>query len=191
MTEDKNLIIEEMTLNLEEAYKKIERLENLNSNLLRIMRERSNASRGIHPKKSDGYIVVGSHQIIERYQLEIPEDGYENYDYEWLRNNNRMQIVQKSVITWKTAVQTPYDIASPISALTDQIKKDMKEKGILNDIKCDDIINTLAEAISDNKNHIYRIGYRANCFVGVWEAELYTTESIVIPDNRRPRQKRK
>ena len=54
---------------LEEACRKIEYLNGLNKNLLRIARERANADRKLRPKKTHtGYVVLTSSEKEYRYK---------------------------------------------------------------------------------------------------------------------------
>lgn len=79
---------------LEEACRKIEYLNGLNKNLLRIARERANADRKLRPKKTHtGYVVLTSSEKEYRYVpngrigLLISRKGYHNEIdcYRWRR----------------------------------------------------------------------------------------------------------
>ena len=74
---------------LEEACRKIEYLNGLNKNLLRIARERANADRKLRPKKTHtGYVVLTSSE--------------KEYRYKTMRKENAVAGL------WETALQSPY-----------------------------------------------------------------------------------
>lgn len=83
--------------------------ETLNKNLLRILKERANAERGIIPKKQHhGYIILCSQQLIKKDNIKYSE----------------------AVTAWKTQIQTPYPLNLKSSEIKDQIFKDFVEKNI-------------------------------------------------------------
>lgn len=76
---------------LEEACRKIEYLNGLNKNLLRIARERSNADRKLRPKKTHtGYVVLASSE--------------KEYRYKTMRKETAVAGL------WETALQSPYSV---------------------------------------------------------------------------------
>lgn len=76
---------------LEEACRKIEYLNGLNKNLLRIARERANADRKLRPKKTHtGYVVLTSSE--------------KEYRYKTMRKENAVAGL------WETALQSPYSV---------------------------------------------------------------------------------
>lgn len=76
---------------VEEANRKIDYLDNLNKNLLRIAKERANADRKLRPKKTHtGYQVLMSRGT--------------DYRYKGIRGE------AKTVELWKTVLQSPYSV---------------------------------------------------------------------------------
>lgn len=68
--ENADHLIEEIQTELDAKIEECENLEELNKNLLRISKERSNAERGLRPKKQHtGYAVVQSRQ--KRNSLQV------------------------------------------------------------------------------------------------------------------------
>ena len=107
---------------LEEAQKAIENEKFLNSNLQRIMRERSNQARGITPKKAhDGYLVLKSRQWAETYPVEIwdTEDHQTRYggNKRLAARKGYLTIEKKSVVLWRSTLQTPYDASIPLDQI--------------------------------------------------------------------------
>lgn len=85
--EANNLIVKEREANqksieafesdLKGARIEINRLNNLNANLNRIMRERANAKRGLKPKKEhNGYLVIDSQQYNYNFHYLIQKKVY-------------------------------------------------------------------------------------------------------------------
>jgi hypothetical protein len=78
-----------------------EKYKDLNANLLRICKERANASRGLHPKKTHpGYVIKSSRQAIR-------------VDYDGRR--------RKETEVWRTLVETPYTINLASNHVLDNI----------------------------------------------------------------------
>lgn len=95
--------VAELQEELAEAQDKREYQEKLNANLLRISKERANASRKLKPKKEhSGYVVISSTE----------KDHFYKY------GANR-----KTVRLWETVLQTPF----PIDFTEEQARKEMEE----------------------------------------------------------------
>ena len=87
---------------LNDAKVEIDRLNDLNSNLRRIMRERANAKRGLKPKKlHHGYVVLDSQQ----------------YNYLFRHGNKTIG----NYPCWKLRVQSPYDSSIPYNTIVKDI----------------------------------------------------------------------
>lgn len=165
------------------------------ANCLRIMRERANAIRGITPKKAhDGYLVLSSRQWLEYYDEMTPETGYEGRDREWLEKNRKLKTQHKKEVAWKSVLQTPYSTGMMLQLIQSEIEKDLLQKHVLQDIGCFKHVDwkengTYRELRLENgekANTLYRWLYHANFRTGLWEVEIYTTQSLVVPDYRRP-----
>lgn len=174
----------------------------LHRNMMRIMKERSNQSRGITPKKAhDGYIVLESRQWTERYKEDLwdTEDHKERYDTPERRGaavkKGYLKIIHKVAETWRSTIQTPYDASLPIGQVKSRIEEEIgsvledlnvesRLKGEHNGVYYDFGINEDGY----KKNGMYRWKYRANYRANLWELEIFTTKSLRVPENRRPPQ---
>ncbi|MCR5295671.1 MAG: hypothetical protein K6E30_10980, partial [Lachnospiraceae bacterium] len=133
---------ENLRKQLEEANEIIKNEKHLNENLMRIMRERANQSRGIKPKKQhDGYLVLGSRQWKEKYNVEIwdTEDHMIRYSRNLgaARRKGYLRTEHKTADVWKSVLQTPYDASIPLEQVQYRVEEeDLWKKGILKDIGC-------------------------------------------------------
>lgn len=152
-------------------------------NVYRIMRERANAARGIVPKKShDGYLVISSRQWLERYSAIV--------------GGRRTQC---SVAVWKSVVETPYDVALAADQIGTQVENDLRK--VMSDIGCHCMVSdkdngrykNSMEKIENSreKNVLYKWDLVANFNSGFWLLEIYTTQSLTVPESRRPIKQRR
>lgn len=82
----------------------------LNDNLLRVMRERANAQRGLTPKATHpGYVVLSSQQTV--YHDSLGRQG----------------------VLWRTSVQTPYSTSLSLETLSARFSAD--RPGILSRLR--------------------------------------------------------
>ena len=186
---------------LEEAQKTIENEKFLNSNLQRIMRERSNQARGITPKKAhDGYLVLKSRQWVETYPIEIwdTEDHQVRYaaNRKLAMKKGYLTIEKRSDIVCKSTLQTPYDASIPLDLIQGRIMgEDLWNKGILMELGCNSMCGTavtgkyMPSEESRNKNELYRWIFEANYKSGLWELDIFTTKPLTVPEHRRPPQR--
>jgi len=149
--------------------------ENLNAGLLRIMRERSNASRKISPKKDhDGYIALS----MKEYEWRFKQDSGKGF----------------STNIWRSVIQTPYDAGLPFDSVRDYILEDLQYGGILSDLGCMGFVGPEYKgSYSPNKeeeknNVMFNWNFSANFRSGMWEVEIFTTEPLTVFAERRPRQ---
>lgn len=169
--------------------------KNLNENLVRIMRERANQSRGIKPKKQhDGYIVLESRQWKEKYKEEIwdTEDHRARYvgSLGVARKKGYLRTVQKTADTWKSLLQTPYESRIPLDQVRYKIEEDLLGKEILRGIGCTGMHEGYENSAFDrNENILYRWVFKANHHSRLWELEIYTTNELTVPEYRLPSQK--
>lgn len=176
--------VADLELRLEEAEWDVNTQKNLNRNLLRIMRERANAKRGILNKKEHlGYIVMNSRQYNQKYK-------------EYSSNKT----VFKEVITWKTTIQTPYDASVPINQIKGEIFEDLVHRGVLAELRVQQYSSDKAlkgggeyTVFKDDEgriiNGIYNTQYNANYKSGFWEIDIFHTKSIAVPVEMRPPQR--
>lgn len=136
--------------------------ENLNKNLLRIMKERANADREIVPKKKHhGYI------ILYLQELYVKQEAYKSSTCD-------------EPPTWKTQIQTPYPINFKSFEIKKQIFEDFEDNGIF--------VEMGIQTVSDNEEtgiKIHHYLFRANIRTGYWEIEFYTMGEINIPQSMR------
>ena len=155
----------ELSAKYEAARKAALHEKSLNTNLLRISRERANAVRGISPKKDhDGYVVLQSSAWRERL------DG------------------KNTVVATKTTIQTPYDASIAPDIAREEIINGIKR--ILFEIGCENYSSTGFNEdgeyrMYDKGNLLYRCTLTANYRTGFWVIVLYTTKPLTIPPNRR------
>ena len=194
------LVIESQKEQLEKVKAELRNEKSLNTNLVRIMRERANRARGIRPKKNhDGYIVLGSRQWTEKYTEEVwdSEEHAEKYGNGEYRSHavkqGYLRLEKKMVNTWRSIIQTPYSASLPVEPVRARVKKEIGK--VSADIGVEYHID---EANKDNchdwqipdyeecANMLYRAQYSANYKAGFWELTIYTTKSLRVPENRCP-----
>ncbi|MBN1050414.1 hypothetical protein EXM65_18910 [Clostridium botulinum] len=161
------------------ANREIDRLSNLNANLLRISRERANSKRGLKPKKAHhGYIVLDSQQNY--------------YNHRWY--NGRKSVVD-SFPCWKVRIQSPYDCSIPFNIITKNIKEDLLIFGTSLGIKRiyknieDKSIKDIRAFWDKEDNFIFKTNYKSNYKAGLWEIEYWVRGSITVPEDMRVKQK--
>lgn len=152
----------------------------LNESLLRIMKERANATRGMQPKKvKSGYRFIGKIMQTKTISGHDKQTGAIYTD------------------AWMTTLETPYDSGIPFDQIEGRIFADlMKENGILEKMHVDFWTfkgesnrlwkGTYIEAVKDiKKSECYLFDYKfmANPKSGFWEIQITTTGSIFMnPD---------
>lgn len=176
----------------------VRQAQGLNENLLRIARERANASRCISPKKKhDGYLVLSSRQWTEHYTHTLTDEEYNALDPEIRDAHSQPYNDRRTVTTWKSVLQTPHNASLPLEQIRDLIEeRELRDGGVLSDIGCQLL---LADGNEDGrridfdtvwddreKNLLYRWQYRANFKSRLWEIDIYTTKGLTVPEDRRP-----
>lgn len=156
-----------------EAEAERDRQRNLNSNLIRITRERANARRGLQPKKEHhGYRFSGKIMQTKTISGHDKKEGAIYTD------------------VWTATLETPYDGTIPINQIRDRIFDDlMGGDGILEKLyvkywKFEGTSipwkGTYADAIKDSNDQNYLFDYKfmVNPKSGLWEVQITTTKSI-------------
>lgn len=167
--------LESLQRDLDKIKAELYRVNDLNVNLKRIMRERANAKRGLTPKKAHhGYIVLDSQQYnyIFRYYVQ----GNANTD---------------NFPCWKVRIQSPYDSSIPYNTVVKDIRDDLiKVFGASLNIKS--VLNVdgysyenFKKEWNSDKNFIFKTSYKANIRSGFWEVEYLVKSSIFIPEDMR------
>lgn len=172
----------------------------LNAELLRISKERANAARDIRPKKtSDGYLILRAEQYTEHVKEEVPEEGFEAMDLEWLRKNKKIKTEKRTVPAWKTIIQTPYDAEIAYDAIAEEIYEDINNHR-LRDCNCDGFVkpefngdtDTILHLMNESdENLIYRWRFIANYTSRQWELHVYTLHPFTVQDFRVPPRRTK
>lgn len=179
--------------------------QHFSANMTRIMRERANQQRGIKPKKDhDGYIVLDSRQYNERYMVYVLNQGI---DPKWLQEenigralkNHYIHTEQRIYTAWKTTIQTPCDASLPLDTVSEMVWNRLtgdggQHYGLMTELGCKRFITGMGADSAfpwklidpQHGGVVYRLSYRTNYKTGLWEVEVYTTEALEVPADRRP-----
>ena len=177
--EDYELLKEELnSAKMELNHEKV-----LNQGLLRIHKERSNANRGLTPKKEhNGYLFKYSQQHFQKYYHPFTD---EEKAARGLPKKSYHSGESRTIITYETLIETPYDAALPADLAEAQILSDLgKDDSVLQGKKTMRILqrNDLSWIESEpEENLLYNWKIRANYISGFWEIYLYTTSALNIP----------
>ena len=194
------LVIESQKEQLEKVKAELRNEKSLNTNLVRIMRERANQARGIrHKKNHDGYIVLGSRQWTEKYTEEVwdSEEHAEKYGNGEYRSHaikqGYLRLEKKMVNTWRSIIQTPYSASLPVEPVRARVKKEIgkvsADIGVeyhIDETNKDNCHDWQIPDYEECANVLYRAQYSANYKTGFWELTIYTTKSLRVPENRCP-----
>ena len=194
------LVIESQKEQLEKVKAELRNEKSLNTNLVRIMRERANQARGIrHKKNHDGYIVLGSRQWTEKYMEEVwdSEEHAEKYGNGEYRSHavkqGYLRLEKKIVNTWRSIIQTPYSASLPVEPVRARVKKEIgkvsADIGVeyhIDETNKDNCHDWQIPDYEECANVLYRAQYSANYKTGFWELTIYTTKSLRVPENRCP-----
>ena len=169
----------ELQEELAEAQKEKAYQESLNANLLRISKERANASRKLKPKKEhSGYVVISSTE--------------KDHIYKYGAN-------RKTVRLWETVLQTPF----PVDFTEEQARKEMEELFQEDDLGdwpigkigisgffpdgYGDLIRSNDAAEWMKLNVMVERKLRANFRAGFWELVFLHTKPLgIVPVEMRP-----
>ena len=169
---------------LEEACRKIEYLNGLNKNLLRIARERANADRKLRPKKTHtGYVVLASSEKEYRYKAMRKETAVAGL--------------------WETALQGPYSVdftEEQARALTAElVRQNENDETLVGHIGIDTYYNGYNGSYEDllhdqrrsarqeeSRNIMLKPKLRANYKTGYWEVIFLHTKPLwLVPEDMR------
>lgn len=153
---------------------KVEKLKN--ENLFRIMKERSNAQRGLKPKKTRfGYIALDNKKI--------------NYKIKY-KNFNKFKY--KNIEAYKIRLQTPYiSSALDIYDARDKIINDICYVGVGSELPIDGIfykdeysLDEFDDSVTSKKEEsiCFDLKFIANYKSGFWEVDVYTNRFINVSD---------
>lgn len=168
---------------LEEACHKIEYLDSLNKNLLRIARERANADRKLRPKKTHtGYVVLASSE--------------KEYRYKAMRKETSVAML------WETVLQSPYSVdftEEQARALTEElVRPNESDEALVGRISIDIYYNGSYEDMlheqrrsgrqEESRNIMLKPKLRANYKTGYWEVIFLHTKPLgLVPAEMRAR----
>lgn len=164
---------------IDEHKKELDRVNSLNSNLLRISRERANQERNLRPKKAQKGFVVLSRQSLF-YKLYSNVKPYPK--------SNQPNCIEFSC--FKIKIQTPFDASISFNLIEDEIIDAFSD--FVKDLKIDNwynynyIINQPISRIEDiifnneYNNFIFKYSYTANHKSGLWEIEIYTKKDLAF-----------
>lgn len=166
--ENARKIVEAFQNDFNNAKDEIDRLNNLNSNLIRICKERANSKRKLTPKKThSGYLIL--------------ETKEHNNIFRW----NGSKLVTESLPCWKLTIQSPYNCSIPYEIIKKNIYTDLVNfiganlglKYVYFDVsklKKKELI----EVWNNSDNFIFKTSYKANNKSGFWEIEYLTKLSV-------------
>lgn len=169
---------------LAEARQETEYQRGLNSNLLRMSKERANADRKLRPKKEHtGYVVTSSKRKEYRYKVG--------------RNRN-----METVMLWETVIQTPYSVDFTAEQAYEQTREDLfwrdeNEDSPLRRIgityifgkRYEDMLGESWFAGEEDADNIFlNRSLRADYKTGYWEMTFLHTRSLgIVPADMRAR----
>ncbi len=202
---EENAIVEQQKSLIADLENRVKRAEadaadaiGLNQNLIRIMKERANQERGIRPKKQhEGYLVLECRQWTEKYVEEVwdhPDHKakYDNDEYRALAKKKRyLMLDHKAANVWKSVIQTPFDASIPLEYIREEARRPLflliQTLGITHTSSVMGKYFPFDDGDSKEKrNTMYRIRFNANYREGFWEAEIFTTKALVVPEQMRP-----
>lgn len=155
----------------------LDKKNDLNNHLFQIVKERSNASRGMQPKKErSGYRFVG--KIMQTKTI----SGHDK----------KTGAIYTDV--WTTVLETPYDVALAFDHIEKRIFADLRgDSGVLSKMNVDYWVikgnddkiwkGPYSEAIEENpekKSYLFDYKFMANVTSGFWEIQITTTGPISI-----------
>ena len=160
--------------------------EELNRNLIRIARERSNSVRGISPKaKKDGYVLLSIKQVRDYQEIRHDWEKYNKQPSAYRKKHRFTPFERLPRKAWKLLIQTPYDIGLSINSVQQQIIDEL-QAGIFPDIGISGITdNDFMPTGNDSTCIAYKYFFQANLKASLWEVEVYTTADVTVPECRR------
>ena len=147
-----------------------------NGNLIRILKEKSNAGRGLTPKKEHcGYVFLSGEEFTY-----IHKHSFNEYS----RDNETLPLP-----CWRVRFQTPYSVEMDFKSVTGLVFDDLINKiGVPMGLKSvrnisNQTISTVKGWLEIPGNFIFKTSYRANGVKGFWEAEYLIKNMIsVLPE---------
>ncbi|MDS0528553.1 hypothetical protein NNC19_23040 [Clostridium sp. SHJSY1] len=157
--ENAKKVVEAFQSEFNKAKNEINRLNDLNANILRINKEYANSKRGLKPKKAhSGYVVLDSEQY--KYNFRHWASG---------------RFLTKAYDCWKVRIQSPYNSSIKYTTISETIQSDLFKVfgynlGIEYLTNVDDLsLGEFDEKYKENRNFIFKTWYRSNNKNGFWE----------------------
>lgn len=167
--------IAEAQTKMNEYKDRVDSLENIKKNLIRIATERANAQRGLTPKKQHiGYIFLS----VDEYVF--------NCEYTLYRSS-KTKIMQ--IPCFRIRLQSPYKVSFALDSARDMIQDDLLET-LCEKIGVDSVYGKgivgigeeeLREILKREENFIFKTQYKANFQKGFWEVEYLARDMVIIP----------
>ena len=190
-------IIAKLREELSQAKAEVENVSGLNKNLIRIMTERANQARGIHPKKQhEGYVVLECRQWTEKYVEEVWDhpDHKVQYDNDegraFAKKKRYLMLEHKAANVWKSRIQTPFDASIPLEYFSKEAMGSLDS--LVRALGVTHFSSMLGKymgfedgSLEEKRNTMYRIRCNANYREGFWEVEIFTTKALVVPEGLR------
>ena len=190
-------IIAKLREELSKAKAEVENVSGLNKNLIRIMTERANQARGIHPKKQhEGYVVLECRQWTEKYVKEVWDhpDHKVQYDNDegraFAKKKRYLMLEHKAANVWKSRIQTPFDASIPLEYFRKEAMGSLDS--LVRALGVTHFSSMLGKymgfedgSLEEKRNTMYRIRCNANYREGFWEVEIFTTRALVVPEGLR------
>ena len=190
-------IIAKLREELSQAKAEVENVSGLNKNLIRIMTERANQARGIHPKKQhEGYVVLECRQWTEKYVEEVWDhpDHKVQYDNDegraFAKKKRYLMLEHKAANVWKSRIQTPFDASIPLEYFRKEAMGSLDS--LVRALVVTHFSSMLGKymgfedgSLEEKRNTMYRIRCNANYREGFWEVEIFTTRALVVPEGLR------
>lgn len=190
-------IIAQLREELSQAKAEVENVSGLNKNLIRIMTERANQARGIHPKKQhEGYVVLECRQWTEKYVEEVWDhpDHKVQYDNDegraFAKKKRYLMLEHKAANVWKSRIQTPFDASIPLEYFRKEAMGSLDS--LVRALGVTHFSSMLGKymgfedgSLEEKRNTMYRIRCNANYREGFWEVEIFTTRALVVPEGLR------
>lgn len=165
--------INDISGRLDRARQQTKQVENINTNLIRIAKERANAKRGLKPKKEHtGYVL-----------LSIDEASYSHKD------DIKRHVIIENYPFWRIRLQTPYIATLDVNSVETLITTDLKNKlASIMTIKRSMDFHSLSnydhskmnELWKSNDNFIFKSILKVNAIKGFWEIEYWTRYIIKV-----------
>ena len=173
-----NQKIDDLHSTIEDHKQELDRVNVLNSNLLRISRERANQERNLRPKKAHkGFVMLNRQSLYYKLYSNVKQPP----------KSNQLNYIEFSC--FKIKIQTPFDASISFDLIEDEIIDTLSD--FMKDLKIDNwynynyIINQPISKIKDiifnseYDNFIFKYSYNANFKSNFWEIEVYAKKDIV------------